>query len=158
MKINICILFIIYFINIYLMAEPRRDSFGIKNNRDNYISIEISYMNSINIYDQWTATFYYGENPVRIQGISHIYEGNKNLRANSYQDIFDYPLTIAILDEEKNLSYIEFIDSIPYVERLRRILRILIIKDENENILLTLDDINNDMIKGSDGYYFIEIF
>lgn len=165
MKIRIVFIafLLVNLLAIYAMAEPRRDSFEIRNKRWSRISVEVTYLTprDININNEpygWTAIFLYNnENQVVINGRNHLYEGHNSIRGRSYKEIFHYPVGFQSISEEINISRIDFIDSIPYIERLKRIIKELIIRDRRGNIILTLENVTEDMIKGIDGSFYIEI-
>ena len=158
------IFILIHFTSAFVMAEGRRDSFTIVNKRLNRISIEVEYVNPIDIQNfGWMAIFDYHENEIIIQGHNHLYEEypyvGGRLTRNSNKEIYHYMLNpFWIIDEEINLGLIDYIDNISFIERLNRIIKELIIRDRRGNIILTLANINDNMIKGNNGSYYLEVY
>jgi hypothetical protein len=162
MRIKIIVLMFIIFIllPINVMGSGRRDSFNVVNKRWSKISVEVAYMNPVDIY-HFESIFSYNGIKMRVYGNNHIYEGynfiNGRLSHHSSKKIYNYRADGRIIDEDRRLTGTDFIDSIPLSEQIKNILKELIIKDRKANILLTLEDITDDMIKGGNGYLYIEI-
>jgi len=160
MKINKLFIFIILInvFSVYVMAEGRRDSFEIRNKRWIRISIEVEYVTPRDSRNfGWTALFTQNEREITIHGHNHTDEENPYVRGLSSKEIFHYIVGLGKIDDESNLTLNEFVDSIPFIERLNSILKKLIIRDNKNNIILTINDINDGMIKSNNGTYYIEI-
>jgi len=144
--------------SVYVMAEGRRDSFEIRNKRWTKISIEVEYVTPRDTKNfGWIALFTQNEHELTIHGHNHIDEGNPYVRGLSSKEIYHYIVGLGKIDDGSNLTLSEFIDTIPFIERLNSILKKLVIRDNKNKIILTLNDINDGMIKSNNGTYYIEI-
>ncbi|GHV08418.1 hypothetical protein FACS189485_19880 [Spirochaetia bacterium] len=171
------LLILILLCSIKAFSEPRWDAFEIINKRSKNISVYFEFsdytleniqtfipsLNKTITYNiiHW-KTEIESDNGIMIEinhSLSELSDDEKIIKPGKYIEVFKFPISpLYEVDKEKHIYYHDVINSIPFIKKLKHILKKLEIFDENNNILFTLEtitEIDLDLSDEGSGYLYV---